>query len=78
MEISLEHDGLIMAEPQCACDSKDCKKRDDCVIQVDIDGHFFPNLSMRSGDPGKSDPNCYGDCTIVCTSYRGSIKLDGR
>lgn len=77
-EISLEHDGLIMAEPQCECDSKDCKKRNDCVIQVTLDGHFFPLLSMRTGDQTKTYPSCYGDCTIVCISYRGDKKLDGQ
>ncbi len=69
-EVSLEKDGIVVALPQCACDSEDCKKREQCVIREPADGDFFPHLSMRSGDPTKSDPYCYGDCTIVCTSYR--------
>ena len=69
MERSLEDDGLIMAYPQCKCDSKICENRDSCVIQDPDDGDFFPDLDMQSGDPCKSDPNCYGDCTIVCTDF---------
>lgn len=77
MEISLEHDGLVVAEPQCKCDSEDCKKRGDCVILVDLDGDFFPHFSMRHAGDETGDPTCHGDLMIVCTSYRGP-QLDGQ
>lgn len=71
MDVSLEHDGLIVAEPQCKCDSADCTHRDKCVIQVELDGSFFPKFVTRHADGGVEDASCHGDLTVVCRSYRG-------
>ena len=77
MEISLEHDGLVMAEPQCVCDSEDCKHRSACVIREPYAGDYYPRFSMRHAGDETGDATCHGDLMIVCTSYRGP-QLDGQ
>ena len=61
---------------QVECTSEDCAHKDECVLQVRLDGDFFPKIEMAHSEPTASDPDCHGDLEILCTQFKKKEKKE--